>query len=60
MNKVEKEIINKWLEERLDVALKKSLRQGDEDLAKYWDTHYNIVDSLISRLSLEKEEASND
>jgi hypothetical protein len=55
MNKVEKEIINKWLEERLDVALKKSLRQGDEDLAKYWDTHYNIVDSLISSLSLEKE-----
>ena len=47
-----------WLEERLDVAFKKSLRQGDEDIAKYWDTHYNIVDSLISRLSLEKEEAS--
>jgi hypothetical protein len=58
MNKTEKEIIHKWLEKRLDVAFKKSLRQGDEDIAKYWDTHYNIVDSLISRLSLEKEEAS--
>ena len=56
MNKTEKEIVHKWLEERLDVALKKSLRQGDENLSKYWDTHYNRVDSLISSLSLKKEE----
>jgi hypothetical protein len=56
VNKTEKEIVHKWLEERLDVALKKSLRQGDENLSKYWDTHYNRVDSLISSLSLKKEE----
>ena len=61
VTKQEKEIIKKWLEERLDIATRKENKyrytggEKDKQLADYWASNYVIVDSLLGSLSTERE-----
>lgn len=58
----EKEVIHQWLEKRLDLAFSKENQYRnltDEESRKsfhYWESCYQIVDSLMGSLSLEKVE----
>lgn len=62
MTNQEKEIVRRWLEKQLDLAFRKGNQyrnltdKESKQSFQYWESHYEITDSLMGSLSLEKVE----